>query len=51
MEEILCVLRGGVEGGTIDDSGVVGRHEPFDLDCIARRLRVGEIGIGGRADI
>jgi len=29
MDEILCVLRGGVEGGTIDETGVVGWH---DLD-------------------
>ncbi len=44
------MLRGGVEGVTIDKNEVVGRHEPSDLDCMARTLRVGEIGIGRRAD-
>lgn len=54
MEEIWCVvLRGGVEGGSREETGVVGRQimsSLFVYDCLTRRPRVGDVGKGGNIE-
>jgi hypothetical protein len=55
MEEIWCVvaLRGGVDGGSREEMGVVGRQimsSVFVYDCLTRRLRVGDVGKGGNIE-
>jgi hypothetical protein len=47
IEEIWCVVRGGVEGSGTDKRDA--DSTPSDLDFLPRKQTVGEIGTGGKA--